>query len=111
MKTWFVKCEDGKAFSERSGSAWQDVLNHNSKIEKLHLVIYDFFTGIIQMPEQCTQYSQSKTASCNISGGPIEVESHNLEALFVANGPTKLKVSVSEKTGDIDITLEDVDSI
>ena len=110
MKTWTVKCEDGHEF-DGDKNEWMDVTRHHfhkSKVRSLTLICDD---QCIKMPENCWEYSQSTTGSCDFSGGAVEIEAHNAEAIFrtdnFTNGFAKLRVSVAEKTGDITITLEE----
>jgi len=107
MKTWFIMCEDGEIFTGIENK-WEDVLNHSSPIAAFTLLNGD---QSITMPTNCIDYSQSKTASCNMAGDNVEIESHNLEGLFVGSGIVRIKVALMEKTGDINITLEDMDPI
>ena len=100
--TWEVITSEGKHFDGTKDN-WHTV-NDNNTIQYFNIILP---TNSIHLPPRADKYYQSKTASCNMDGSNLHIESHNYEVTY---GDKKLIVQIKDNsihTG-IYIGLEDL---
>jgi hypothetical protein len=95
---WKAKLKDGKEVSELN-TKWNEVEND---VTELMLITKDNKT--ICLPRGL-KYYQSKTGSCEMNGNNIQIESRNLGFII---GSNMIKIKVNEKTGNINVEIEEV---
>jgi hypothetical protein len=96
---WKAKLKDGKEVSELN-TKWNEVEND---VTELMLITKDNKT--ICLPRGLNKYVQSKTGSCEMNSNNIQIESRNLGFVL---GSNIVKIKVNEKTGNINVEIEEV---
>jgi hypothetical protein len=98
MAFWKAKTKDGREISELDGIKWTDVKDN---IAELIMATND--GKFIFLPKNMEQYTQFKTASSNLSGNNIEIESRVIGCKV---GNIMVKIRVNEKTNNINVETE-----
>jgi hypothetical protein len=93
---WKAKTKDGKEVSELN-TAWGDIKDNISE-----LLLLTEKNQVICLPKNL-DYIQYKTASANLGGGSVQVESRTIGFKV---GDKTVKVIVDEKTQNIRIELK-----
>lgn len=103
---WEVIMSDGKRI-EGPNDKWQSI-NDIDLINPIQCLNIIFPSTTIHLPPKADKYHESKTASCNMDGSNLNIESHNYEATY---GDKKLVVSINNLDNGIYMRLEDLKTV
>jgi hypothetical protein len=95
---WKAYLKNGDSIIESPQHNWHSIKKDIDYLE-MHVEDKDFK---IKFPKGF-EYEQTKTASANLNGSNIQIESRNI---IIKNGNNNVTVRVCEKTGNIEIQIE-----
>ena len=98
MKYWIATTKDSNEITEKEYE-WQNIKNN---IKELGL---NNDGQIISLPKNMRNYTQAKTASADLGGGEIQIESRYISGEL---GNNIIKVRVDEKSNNISIEVETI---
>jgi len=110
MTYWTGKTKDGREVNENN-SSWTDVKDELSelgfviedvKVPKMGLVIGG---QRIDLPKNMPEYIQAKTASADMNGNNVQIESRYIG--FCKDG-TQIILRVNEESNDITVELQSI---
>ena len=97
MNYWVATLKDGKKITENEAK-WFDI---KDQVMNLSLFLTD---GIkLTLPKNMEEYIQAKTASANLDGSNIQIESRYIGFKL---GNNTVRVRVSESTSNIEIEID-----
>jgi hypothetical protein len=95
---WRGTTKNGDFVTEEQGSIWD-----SQKMKSLELITEN---TVIKLPDNM-EYVQAKTASADLGSGKVSIESRYIG--FYHNN-SKIIVRIDEKTGNISIEAESIDT-
>ena len=104
MISWIAKTRDGKTHDEET-SNWNDI---KDDVVCLEFYLADFksyhlFTQTISLPQNMKEYVFAKTASADLSGQNIKIESRYIQCKI---GNNIVRIRVNETTGNVSVEVE-----
>lgn len=98
MKYWCAKTKDGKTHIE-GVSNWHDIKN-----DVIALSFVDAVSNqTISLPTNMSEYNQAKTASADLSGKNVKIESRYISCKI---GNNIVRIRVQELNGNVSIEIE-----
>jgi len=98
MYEWKIITKDGKELKESDGHEWLAVKDN---IKNLSLINSE--GHIVSLPENLDNYIQAKTASADIGGNNIQIESRYIGTKI---GSNTILIRINEKNNNINIEIE-----
>jgi len=98
MYSWKAITKDNKEITEIQGVIWDNIDNN---IKSLSLINEN--GHIISLPDNLDNYIQAKTASADMNGSNIQIESRYIGASL---GNNTIIIRVNEKTNDISMEIK-----
>ena len=97
MKYWIAELDHGHMYTEQNDTNWAKIKNKTKRLS-LHID-----NQLIELPENMKEYVQAKTASSDLNGQNVQIESRFIGFKI---GNNIVKVRVDEKTNNISIEVE-----
>ena len=97
---WEVKTKDGKIIDEFHGETWRDIKN---EVAELSLILDCDKDKRLTLPPNMDSYIQGKTASADLNGANIQIESRYIAFKL---GNNTVRVRVNEKTQNISVEID-----
>jgi hypothetical protein len=98
MYSWQATTKDGKEVKEIEGHSWTEI---EKDIQSLSLVNSEGHT--ISLPDNLGNYIQAKTASADLNGTNIQIESRYIGFKL---GNNTIRIRVDEKTNNISVEID-----
>jgi len=95
---WKAKLKNGSEVSELSGEKWTNIEHDVSE-----LAIFTPQNTVIFLPKNMDKYIQFKTASAEVGKKNVMIESRTIGFVL---GNNIIRVRVNEKTGNINLEVE-----
>jgi hypothetical protein len=93
-----IKDSEGEREVSEESDSWHDI---KEKLVSLRFVLDD--GKELRLPDNAKKYLQAKTASANLDGSGVQIESRYIGADL---GSNIVRIRVSEKTGNVTIETE-----
>jgi len=97
MKYWYAKTKNGNEFSETGSKKWDEI---QDEIIELALNIDG---QRITLPPNMEKYVQAKTASADLNGNNVQIESRYISFKI---GNSIIRVRVNETNGNVSIEVD-----